>query len=139
MALVLSHGCAGKGFTTSGRVYRSEKQDIEREIGSPASMGSIVMRADARATLEEAYRARTPRSAEAMAQARRYMVRGITRGWGYYRPYPIVGDHGEGPYLVDLDGNRYVDLVTNGLSLIHGHAFPPVVQALQQAVQRGSG
>jgi glutamate-1-semialdehyde 2,1-aminomutase len=102
-------------------------------------MGSIVMRADARATLEEAYRARTPRSAEAMAQARRYMVRGITRGWGYYRPYPIVGDHGEGPYLVDLDGNRYVDLVNNGLSLIHGHAFPPVVQALQQAVQRGSG
>jgi glutamate-1-semialdehyde 2,1-aminomutase len=74
-----------------------------------------------------------------MEEARRYMVRGITRGWGYHRPYPIVADHGEGPYLVDLDGNRYVDLVNNGLSLIHGHAFPPVVQALAQAVQRGSG
>jgi glutamate-1-semialdehyde 2,1-aminomutase len=102
-------------------------------------MSSLVIRADARATLEEAYRARTPRSAAAMEEARRYMVRGITRGWGYHRPYPIVADHGEGPYLLDLDGNRYVDLVNNGLSLIHGHAFPPVVQALEQAVRRGSG
>jgi glutamate-1-semialdehyde 2,1-aminomutase len=102
-------------------------------------MSSPVIRADARATLEQAYRARTPRSAAAMAEARRYMVRGITRGWGYYRPYPIVGQRGEGPYLFDLDGNRYVDLVNNGLSLIHGHAFPPVVRALQQAVERGSG
>lgn len=32
-----------------------------------------------------------------------------------------------------------MDLVNNGLSLIHGHAFPPVVQALKAAVERGSG
>jgi glutamate-1-semialdehyde 2,1-aminomutase len=74
-----------------------------------------------------------------MKQARRYMVRGLTRGWGYHRPYPIVADRGEGPELVDLDGNRYVDLANNGLSLIHGHAFPPVVEALREAAERGSG
>jgi glutamate-1-semialdehyde 2,1-aminomutase len=102
-------------------------------------MSSLVLRADARATLEEAYTRRTTRSAAAMEEARRYMVRGLTRGWGYHRPYPIVGDHGQGPYLFDLDGNRYVDLANNGLSLIHGHAFPPVVQALHTALERGSG
>jgi glutamate-1-semialdehyde 2,1-aminomutase len=74
-----------------------------------------------------------------MERARRYMVRGLTRGWGYHRPYPIVGARGEGPYLIDLDGNRYVDLVNNGLSLIHGHVFPPVVRALREALERGSG
>ena len=68
-----------------------------------------------------------------MARARRYMVRGLTSGWGYHRPYPLVGKRGEGPYLIDLDDNRYVDLANNGLSLIHGHAFPPVVEALRAA------
>lgn len=98
-----------------------------------------MLKPDARARLEEVYRARTPRSAEAMARARRYMVRGLTRGWGYHRPYPLVGKRGEGPWLIDLDDNRYVDLANNGLSLIHGHAFPPVVEALRAAAGRGSG
>jgi glutamate-1-semialdehyde 2,1-aminomutase len=100
---------------------------------------NLMLKPDARAQLEEVYRARTPRSAEAMARARRYMVRGLTRGWGYHRPYPLVGKRGEGPYLIDLDDNRYVDLANNGLSLIHGHAFPPVVEALRAAAGRGSG
>jgi glutamate-1-semialdehyde 2,1-aminomutase len=102
-------------------------------------MSSLVLTTDARATIEQAYLARTPRSALAMEEARRYMVRGLTRGWGYHRPYPIVGQRGEGPYLIDLDGNRYVDLANNGLSLIHGHAFAPVVAALHEALERGSG
>jgi glutamate-1-semialdehyde 2,1-aminomutase len=95
--------------------------------------------AGARESVEQVYRQRTRRSSEAMVQARRYMVRGLTRGWGYHRPYPIVAARGEGPELIDLDGNRYVDLANNGLSLIHGHAFPPVVEAVRAALERGSG
>jgi glutamate-1-semialdehyde 2,1-aminomutase len=102
-------------------------------------MSTPVVSADARANLEETYLSRTPRSRLAMEEARRYMVRGLTRGWGYHRPYPVVGDHGEGPFLFDIDGNRYVDLANNGLSLIHGHAFPPVVEAVRAAALRGSG
>ncbi|MGO9463283.1 MAG: aminotransferase class III-fold pyridoxal phosphate-dependent enzyme, partial [Isosphaeraceae bacterium] len=52
---------------------------------------------------------------------------------------PIVAQRGQGPYLFDIDGNLYVDLANNGLSLIHGHAFPPVVAALRAAIERGSG
>jgi glutamate-1-semialdehyde 2,1-aminomutase len=99
----------------------------------------LTLKSDARAKLEEVYCSRTPLSAEAMGRARRYMVRGLTRGWGYHRPYPLVAKRGEGPYLIDLDDNRYVDLANNGLSLIHGHAFPPVVEALRAAAGRGSG
>jgi glutamate-1-semialdehyde 2,1-aminomutase len=102
-------------------------------------MSNVVPTADARVNLEELYKRRTPSSARAMERARRYMVRGLTRGWGYHRPYPIVARRGEGAHLIDLDGNRYVDLANNGLSLIHGHAFGPVVVALRAAVQRGSG
>jgi glutamate-1-semialdehyde 2,1-aminomutase len=91
------------------------------------------------AAIERRFIASTATSRELMARAREAMVRGITRGWGYHEPYPLVMERGEGPYLYDVDGHRYVDLANNGLSLIHGHAYPPVVRALTQAATRGSG
>ena len=81
-------------------------------------------------SIEETYRARTPASAELLVRAKQSLPGGLTRNFGYFPPYPVVHRRGQGPYLWDLDGNRYVDLNYNGLSLIHGHAFPPVVEAL---------
>lgn len=45
---------------------------------------------------------------------------------------------GEGPWLFDADGNRYADLVCSWGPLIHGHAHPVVVEALQAAAARGT-
>ena len=45
---------------------------------------------------------------------------------------------GEGPYLIDADGTRYVDLVCSWGPLILGHAHPSVVEALHAAVDRGT-
>lgn len=45
---------------------------------------------------------------------------------------------GSGPYLTDVDGNTYVDLVCSWGPLILGHAHPAVVEALEEAVRRGS-
>jgi glutamate-1-semialdehyde 2,1-aminomutase len=45
---------------------------------------------------------------------------------------------GQGPYLVDADGRRYVDLVCSWGPMILGHAHPAVVEAVQQAVRRGT-
>lgn len=51
---------------------------------------------------------------------------------------PIFIDRGEGAYLVDVDGNRFVDYVLSWGPLILGHAHPAVVAALVQAVGRGT-
>jgi glutamate-1-semialdehyde 2,1-aminomutase len=51
---------------------------------------------------------------------------------------PLFIDHGEGPYLYDVDGNRFVDYVLSWGPLILGHAHPDVVQALGQAAARGT-
>jgi len=88
-------------------------------------------------SIEETYRARTPGSAELLARARNSLPGGLTRNFGYFPPYPIIHQRGEGPYLWDVDGNRYVDLNYNGLSLIHGHAFPPVAEALARVAPQG--
>src|SRR5262245_35922589 len=45
---------------------------------------------------------------------------------------------GEGPYLYDADGRRYVDLVASWGPLILGHAHPAVVAAVSEAAARGT-
>lgn len=50
---------------------------------------------------------------------------------------PRVMARGEGPYLWDADGNRYVDLVSSWGPMINGHAHPDVVRAVRDAAQGG--
>jgi glutamate-1-semialdehyde 2,1-aminomutase len=45
---------------------------------------------------------------------------------------------GTGPYLTDVDGREYVDLVCSWGPIILGHAHPAVVEALQTAATRGT-
>jgi glutamate-1-semialdehyde 2,1-aminomutase len=45
---------------------------------------------------------------------------------------------GHGPYIVDADGREYVDLVCSWGPLLHGHAHPAVVDAVQAAVAKGT-
>ena len=46
--------------------------------------------------------------------------------------------HAEGAYLYDEDGNRYLDLFGSWGPMILGHAFPTVVEAIQQAAAKGA-
>ena len=45
---------------------------------------------------------------------------------------------GEGPSLIDADGNRYLDLVLSWGPLILGHAHPEVLAAVIEAAKRGT-
>src|SRR5512139_2716212 len=45
---------------------------------------------------------------------------------------------GQGAYLTDVDGNRYVDLVMSWGPLILGHAHPAVVEAAARALGAGT-
>ena len=51
---------------------------------------------------------------------------------------PLFIDHGEGPYLYDVDGQRYIDYVLSWGPLILGHAHPAVVETVCAAVGRGT-
>jgi glutamate-1-semialdehyde 2,1-aminomutase len=44
---------------------------------------------------------------------------------------------GQGPYITDEDGNRYVDLVSSWGPMILGHAHPAVVEASRKAASHG--
>jgi glutamate-1-semialdehyde 2,1-aminomutase len=51
---------------------------------------------------------------------------------------PLFIESGEGAYLTDVDGNRYVDWVCSWGPLILGHAHPDVVAAVDAAAARGT-
>jgi glutamate-1-semialdehyde 2,1-aminomutase len=51
---------------------------------------------------------------------------------------PLFIERGEGAYLYDVDGNRFVDYVLSWGPLILGHAHPRVVQAIAQTAARGT-
>jgi glutamate-1-semialdehyde 2,1-aminomutase len=87
---------------------------------------------------EAAYSRKTGTSARLMERAGKVMPGGSTRTLGWHLPYPLVMDHGSGSRLYDVDGNEYIDFVYNGLSLIHGHSYPPVVDALSDRMPRGT-
>jgi glutamate-1-semialdehyde 2,1-aminomutase len=91
-----------------------------------------------RRTIEAAYTRLTPGSAKLMDRASRSMNRGLTRTLSWFAPYPVVFDRGEGAVLTDVDGNDYIDLFSNGLSLMHGHTYAPIVEALSGAIGRGT-
>ncbi len=91
-----------------------------------------------RQQVEQEYRKRTPRSAALHAQAKRVMPGGETRTSTFFAPYPVVIAEASGVYVQDVDGNRSLDFMNNATTLIHGHAFPPVMEAARSQIERGT-
>jgi glutamate-1-semialdehyde 2,1-aminomutase len=81
------------------------------------------------------------RSHQAFERARAVIPGGVNspaRAFGAVGGEPIFIERGEGPYLIDVDGHRYLDYIGSWGPLILGHAHPRVVAAAIDAVQKGS-
>jgi glutamate-1-semialdehyde 2,1-aminomutase len=81
------------------------------------------------------------RSIELYEEAQRLMPGGVSSPVRAFRAVggqPLFIDRAAGPYLYDVDGNRYIDYVLSWGPLILGHAHPRIVAALQEAAARGT-
>jgi glutamate-1-semialdehyde 2,1-aminomutase len=82
-----------------------------------------------------------PVSNALFARARQVTPGGVNspvRAFGAVGGTPRFMASGRGPYLLDADGRRYVDLVCSWGPLILGHAHPAVVGAVTAAAARGT-
>lgn len=77
-------------------------------------------------------------SARAFERARRVVPGGSMRQATWFAPHPPYAVRGEGCWIEDLDGRRILDCANNFFSLIHGHAFPPVIEALRAVIGGGT-
>lgn len=86
------------------------------------------------------YAYEAPASADLFARAQRVTPGGVNspvRAFGAVGGTPRFMAQGQGAYLTDADGRRYVDLVASWGPLILGHAHPAVVEAVTAAARRG--
>ncbi|GMA60561.1 glutamate-1-semialdehyde 2,1-aminomutase [Alicyclobacillus fastidiosus] len=82
-----------------------------------------------------------PKSTAAFERAKRVLPGGVNspvRAFKSVHGTPFFADKGEGPYLYDIDGNRYVDYLMSWGPLIWGHAHPQIVAAVQEAASKGT-
>lgn len=77
-------------------------------------------------------------SAQAFERAKHVVPGGSMRHATWFAPHPPYAARGEGCWIEDIDGRRILDCANNFFSLIHGHAFPPVVEALRAVVGGGT-
>lgn len=78
------------------------------------------------------------RSRELFERLLKVMPGGNTRTVTHYPPFPIGIARGEGCRILDVDGNSYIDFLNNYTSLVHGHAAPPIVEAISRAAAQGT-
>lgn len=81
------------------------------------------------------------RSRAAFARAKKLIPGGVNspaRAFGAVGGEPLFIARGEGPYLYDVDGHRYLDYVGSWGPLILGHAHPRVIEAVTAAIRDGA-
>jgi glutamate-1-semialdehyde 2,1-aminomutase len=83
----------------------------------------------------------TSRSQQLFAEAQTLLPGGVdspVRAFRAVGGQPLFIERGEGAYLYDVDGNRFVDYVLSWGPLILGHAHPRVARAIAEAAARGT-
>lgn len=83
----------------------------------------------------------SPRSAELFRRAHAVTPGGVNspvRAFNAVGGTPRFIAAAQGPYLTDVDGQEYVDLVCSWGPMLLGHAHPEVVEAVTRAVARGT-
>ena len=81
------------------------------------------------------------KSARLYAEAQRVIPGGVNspvRAFKSVGGDPLFMQRGDGPYIFDVDGNRYVDHVMSWGPLIFGHAPPQIIRAVTDAAGRGT-
>ncbi len=53
-----------------------------------------------------------------------------------YHPLPVVLDRGEGSWVRDVDGNRYLDMLSSYSALNQGHRHPAILEAAREQLNR---
>jgi len=88
--------------------------------------------------LTEEYILKTRESKALHEKAKKYMPGGDTRTITFFKPYPSYIEYGKGFNIWDADGNRIIDFQNNYTSLIHGHAYKGIVDAVSEQIAKGS-
>lgn len=103
---------------------------------------AVLRNADLDAVLADAEDRLTKANPNSLGRHREAMASlpgGNTRAVLWYRPFPLTLIGGDGCYVDDLDGHRYVDLVSEYSAGLYGHSNPTIASAMKKVIDDGLG
>jgi glutamate-1-semialdehyde 2,1-aminomutase len=89
-------------------------------------------------TIDDAFRKRFPKSAELYARSREAIAGGITHDSRNFAPFPLYIERADGSRKWDVDGNELIDHWMGHGSLLLGHNYQRVSDAVAEQVRRGT-
>nr|WP_321485260.1 aspartate aminotransferase family protein [uncultured Draconibacterium sp.] len=82
--------------------------------------------------------AKKENSEEIYNKARQVISGGVSRNTVFRMPYPNYANSASGCYITDIDGTVRTDFANNMAALIHGHSFPPIIDAVIEQLKKGT-
>ncbi len=101
-------------------------QEIYRRLDALMRLPIHGVRRESLAEYLRYFETQCVRSKEMTAEARNYIPGGVQHNLAFNYPFPIVIHRADGPYLWDIDGNRYIDFLQAGGPTILGSNYAPV-------------
>ncbi len=92
---------------------------------------------DALLEAREKFASLRPKTKAVHDQASQHLPGGNTRTVLYHGPFPIRVASGEGAYIQDVDGFRYLNLLGEYTAGVFGHSHPSIRKAIAEAVEGG--
>ena len=87
--------------------------------------------------LRQQYVEANPQSKLASERATKALPGGNTRAVLFYEPFPMVLTSGRDCFVKSLDGNEYLDMVSEYSAAMFGHSHPEIMSALRNALDHG--
>ena len=70
------------------------------------------------------------------SKTKQVMAQEATFGAHHYEPLPVVLSQGQGVWVWDIEGNKYLDMMSAYSALSHGHCHPQIMAALEKQMHK---
>ena len=111
-------------------------REILRQLDALVKRPPVALKRDVMQAYLERLDTQCARSKAMIAEAQRFIPGGVQHNLSFNYPFPLVIDRAEGPYLYDLDGNRYLDFLQAGGPTVLGSnpaaVREPVIELLRK-------
>lgn len=111
-------------------------REIYRQLDALMKLPPIPLRRDAMQEYLARLDTRCVKSKAMITDARRFIPGGVQHNLSFNYPFPLVIDRAEGPYLYDLDGNRYLDFLQAGGPTVLGSNPPAVLEPVIELLRK---
>lgn len=111
-------------------------KEVYRKLDALLALPPVTIRRDAFQTYLEKIDTQCPKSKAMITEAKAYIPGGVQHNLAFNYPFPLVIDRAEGPYLYDLDGNRYIDFLQAGGPTVLGSNPSAVLEQVIELLRK---